>query len=224
MSYKHLTASERYQIYALSGNGCTLREIGGPLGRNPGTISREVRHNRGERGYKPKQAQGKAESRSSTANTVAARTVLSKTWEKAQAMLRLDQSPEQISGRLQLIDGSRISHATIYLRIYADKAAGGDLHLHLRCQKKRRNRYGSGQHRRGVIPNRVGIEERPADVESRSRVGHWEMDTVVGCNHKGFLVTMVERKAAPCSQLRSRRRPLRPLLKRSSKNWSQTVS
>jgi len=71
---------------------------------------------------------------------------------------------------------------------------GGDLHKHLRCQKKRRKRYGSYD-RRGRIPNQVSIEERPAVVAERGRVGDWEGDTVIGKNHKGVLVTLVERKS-----------------------------
>lgn len=193
MAYMHLTAGERYQISALLGKGSTLKEIGLLVGRNVSTVSREIRRNRGERGYRPKQAQDFAEKRQK--ETCNAYQIPHDLWAQAETMLRLDFSPEQVSGRLKLKTGQCISHETIYLRIYADKRAGGDLHTHLRCQKKRRKRYASGRSRRGHIPNRVGIEHRCPRVEDRAIIGHWESDTVIGRSHKGALVTHVERKS-----------------------------
>lgn len=86
-----------------------------------------------------------------------------------------------------------ISHESIYLHVYQDKRRGGDLHKHLRCQKKRRKRYGK-QDRRGRIPNRVSIDERPAIVNNKSRIGDWEGDTIIGQSHQGIVATLVERK------------------------------
>jgi IS30 family transposase len=88
----------------------------------------------------------------------------------------------------------RVSHAWIYQYIYADQRAGGDLHKHLRCQKKKRKRYGSPE-RRGQISQRVSIEQRPAIVETRKRLGDWEADTVLGKKSAYALVTLVERKS-----------------------------
>ena len=86
---------------------------------------------------------------------------------------------EQISGWLSQEPGQQVSHEWIYQYVYADKRRGGDLHAHLRCQKKRRKRYGSND-RRGQIRGRVSIDERPEIVEERSRTGDWEADTVIG--------------------------------------------
>jgi IS30 family transposase len=86
-----------------------------------------------------------------------------------------------------------ISHETLYQRIYADKRAGGMLWQHLRCQKLRKKRYGKAC-RRGTIPNQHSIEDRPAIVEERRRIGDWEVDTVIGKNHKQAIVSLVERK------------------------------
>jgi IS30 family transposase len=193
MGYTHLTAGERYQIEALLGKQCSLREIASRLGRDKGTISREIRRNRGQRGYRPQQAATFAMDRRQHACN--ARQIDPEVWLRVEAMLRLELSPVQISGRLKRKKLGKVSHETIYRRVYADKATGGDLHVHLRCQKKRRKRYGSGRSRRGRIPNRVGIEERCPRVEARATVGHWEGDTVMGKNHKGALVTHVERKS-----------------------------
>lgn len=99
-----------------------------------------------------------------------------------------------MADRLEQEQGVAISHERIYQYIYADKRSGGDLHSHLRCQKARRIRYGAYD-RRGIIPNQVSIEARPAIVASRRRLGDWEGDTVIGKGHRGALVTLVERKS-----------------------------
>ena len=86
-----------------------------------------------------------------------------------------------------------VSHERIYQHIWADKREGGILYQHLRhIPKKYRKRYGSKQER-GQIPNRVSIDERPPEVESREEIGHWEIDTVIGKSHDGAIVTLVER-------------------------------
>jgi IS30 family transposase len=72
-----------------------------------------------------------------------------------------------------LSTGRAISHETIYQYIYAEKAAGGDLHRHLRCRKKRRERYG-GSDRRGRILNKRSIDEHTEAVDELSRLGDWE--------------------------------------------------
>ena len=111
------------------------------------------------------------------------------------AYLRLHLSPEQVSGRLKLERALSISPESIYQHAYRDKAQGGDLVSYLRCQKVRRKRYASGRERRGVLRNRTSIEQRPAVVDQRSRIGDWEGDTVIGKGHQGVLVTLVERKS-----------------------------
>ena len=107
--------------------------------------------------------------------------------------MRQDWSPEQISGRFRE-EGIVISHEHIYQYVYADKRVGGDLWKHLRCQKKRRKRVGDYD-RRGKIPNRKSIEERPKVVEQRTRLGDWEVDLMLGKDHQGVLVTLTERKS-----------------------------
>lgn len=87
-----------------------------------------------------------------------------------------------------------MSHERIYRHVYADKHAGGTLHLHLRCRRERRKRYGKHS-RRGQIAGRVGIEERPAVVDARRRIGDWEADTIVGRRGRGTILSLVERKS-----------------------------
>jgi IS30 family transposase len=88
-----------------------------------------------------------------------------------------------------------VSHESLYLHVYVDKAHGGTLWKNLCCQKQKRKRYDSGRVRRGQIPNRRPLSERPAHIEGRQQVGHWECDTVIGANHKQAIVTVVERKS-----------------------------
>ncbi|WP_460047638.1 IS30 family transposase, partial [Sessilibacter sp. MAH2] len=88
----------------------------------------------------------------------------------------------------------QLHHETIYQLVYTDKAQGGDLYTHLRiAAKPYRKRYGHND-RRGKLKNRVSIEERPAIVDLRRRVGDWEGDTIIGKNRHSALLTMVERK------------------------------
>ena len=106
-------------------------------------------------------------------------------------------SPEQISGTLPQDypreHRMRISHEALYLTLYnAPKWRCFQVYLR-RKHKKRKCRSGTYS-KRGTIPNRVGIEHRPAEVDSLEEVGHWEGDTVIGANQEGALVTMVERK------------------------------
>jgi IS30 family transposase len=113
--------------------------------------------------------------------------------KKIEVLLRKDWSPDQISGYLAKNEGISISHERIYQHVLEDKKSGGELYKHLRHSgKKRKKRYGSHD-RRGQIKNRISIEERPSIVDKKTRVGDWEIDTVIGRNHKGALVTMVDR-------------------------------
>lgn len=116
-----------------------------------------------------------------------ARTIDDATWQFAREMLMLQWSPEQISGH------ATISPETVYHRVYADKQTGGLLWKNLRCRKQRKKRYGMIE-RRGMIPNRLSIDDRPAIVETRSGIGDWEADTIIGKNHRQAIASIVERK------------------------------
>ncbi len=191
MSYTQLTQEQRYQIYALKKMGHLQTQIAKCLSVNKSTISRELGRNQGQRGYRPKQAHQKALKRRAGK---AQPRVPAETWVQVEEKLRLDWSPEQISGWLKENAHEPVSHESIYQYVYADKRTGGDLHTHLRCQKKYRKRQG-GKDRRGKIPNQVSIEERPEVVDLRERLGDWEADTVIGAGQQGALVTLVERKS-----------------------------
>jgi len=190
-SYTQLTQEERYQIYALKKAGHIQAEIAEIIGRDPGTISRELCRNRGLKGYRPQQAHNLALTRR---YDKAQPRIDSQVWQLVEALLREEWSPEQVVGRVAMEQGVSISHEWIYQYIYADQRSGGDLYRCLRCQKVQRKRYGIYS-RRGTIPNQVSIDERPAIVDSKRRFGDWEGDTVIGKGHRGALVTLVERKS-----------------------------
>ena len=98
-----------------------------------------------------------------------------------------------MSKRFSIEGMSTVSPEWIYRYILLDKGKGGNLYTHLRCQKKRKKRYGSPD-ARGQLKNRVSIDERPEIVDMRSRPGDWEIDTVIGCQGGSVLVTAAERK------------------------------
>jgi len=189
-TYHQLTQEQRYQIYALMKMGHHQTQIANCIGVDKSTISRELSRNRGRRGYRPKQAHHLAMNRRKQGQC----RIKSETWALIEAKIRLDWSPEQVSGWLLKHWHIQVSHEWIYQYILSDKQTGGDLYKHLRCPKKRRKRYGSHD-RRGKLPNRRSIEERPEIVDQRQRIGDWEVDTLVGKGHHQAVVTLTERKS-----------------------------
>lgn len=189
--YSQLTEVQRYQIEALKKAKKDQQEIAVILGVSPSTISRELKRNTGQRGYRPKQAHIKALTRREEACKVIKMTTEVVTL--IEAKIRLDWSPEQVSGWLNEEQAISISHERIYQHVWADKRQEGTLYKHLRhSHKKRKKQYGS-KDKRGQIRNRVSIDERPEIVEQKTRIGDWEIDTVIGQNHQGALVTIVDR-------------------------------
>jgi IS30 family transposase len=191
MGHKQLTNGQRHQIYTLLRRGCLQAEIAAEIKVHASTISRELKRNQGQRGYRPKQAHEKALQRRHESLKYSKMSPYIK--EQIERYLQQEWSPEQISGYLRRTGKEWVSHETIYQYVLRDKQLGGSLYKHLRLsRKKRRKRYGSAD-RRGQIKDRISITERPAIVEKRQRIGDWEIDLVIGKNHKGAVVTIVER-------------------------------
>ena len=158
--YSQLTREQRYQIHALKTAGHSQSNIALLLRVHKATISRELKRNRGQRGYRPKQAHELAQQR---CRDKATKRIETKTWTLIENKLRLDWSPEQVSGWLRRTGRLTVSHEWIYQHILPDKKAGGDLYKHLRCQKQRKKRYGA-KDRRGQLPDRQSIETRSSNV------------------------------------------------------------
>ena len=190
--YRRIKYEDRCQIYALSKRGSSQESIAEVLGVSQSAVSREIHRNRGERGYRFKQAEAKAQARQAIRSKPRKLTV--PTRSKIEAKLRqMRWSPEQISGWLSE-QGIKLSHERIYQMIWDDKRDGGNLWRSLRRRGKRYNRRAGKNAGRGLIPNRIDISERPAIVARKTRLGDWEGDTVVSAGHKGGLLTLVERK------------------------------
>ena len=95
---------------------------------------------------------------------------------------------------MQRFGSFTVSHERIYQFVLADRQGGGDLYRHLRCQKQRKKRYGA-RDRRGQLSGRTSIDERPAIVGQRARLGDWELDTIIGKGHKQALRSVNDTKA-----------------------------
>ncbi|MDY0341432.1 MAG: IS30 family transposase [Coriobacteriia bacterium] len=193
MKYRQITSGERYAISALRRRGLSARAIAAELGRAHTTISREIARNSCADGaYRPFKASHHTRGCRSRSRRNA--RIGPETWEVVERYLRLDWSPEQVAGFLRVEGVLRISHETIYVHIWHDKAHGGDLWTHLRqATKHYRKRYRSYDSR-GRLAGKRHISERPLEVETREELGHWEIDTVKGDNQaRHSVVTIVER-------------------------------
>ncbi len=190
--YHQLAYHERCRIKVLLSRGFSMRGIAGDLNRSPATISREVARNRGGRGYRHGQAQEKAVARRSEASGVP-RKLTEALWRRITGLLRQGWSPEQVEGRLKRLGEETVGREWICRQVRADRKAGGDLCLCLRRRGRKPNWKGGRHAGRGRIPGRVDIAERPAAVEEKSRVGDWELDTIVGAMHRGALLSSVDR-------------------------------
>ena len=193
--YLHLTYEQRCQIYALLQSGYSQAYIARQIGVDRSTISRELVRNTGARGYRFKQAHDKASRRRQEASDQP-RKMTPDVVELIEEKLTQEQwSPDQISGRLAKDGVAFISHEIIYQHVWKDKKDGGKLYLHLRHSGKKYNKRKGKNSGRGLIPNRVDIDQRPAIVAAKSRIGDWEADTIIGANHKGAVMSHVERRS-----------------------------
>jgi len=189
-TYSQLTSEQRYQIYALLKNQHSQSEIAATIGVHKSTVSRELRRNTVRRGYRPIQAHNFALQRREEKVSL---SISDKSWQRVEQLIKEDWSPQQISLWFDTeAEEMPVSHESIYQYIYWDKSCGGELHTHLRCKKKRKKRYGSYD-RRGSLVNQVSIDERPAIVDEKLREGDWEVDTIIGKNHKQAIVSITER-------------------------------
>ena len=194
MSYPHLNLIDRCIIGALRAQGMSDAEIGAELGRDRTTIWRERRRNRApyDGQYRAERAQERAVARRRRArrNLRLGRVE----WKRVEKLLRVEWSPEQIAGYFRETGQMAVSHETICQHVWRDRAAGGSRHEHLRgARKQRRKRYRS-KDSRGRLGGKRAIGERPASVENRRRMGHWEIDPVLG-RGKECVGTLVERKS-----------------------------
>lgn len=194
MPYHQITPEERYTLATLRKQTprLSIAEIARMMGRHRSTISRELRRNTTapDGYYRYARAQEAANGRRRRSRKCSQFTT--EDWQLIEHLLRADLSPEQVSGLLARHGVLRISHETIYQHIWRDQKRGGHLYRRLRQRPRYRKRYGTYE-KRGRLPGKRHISERPAAVELRHELGHWEMDTVSGAGTKHCVVTLVER-------------------------------
>jgi len=184
--YHQLTRDQRCQIATLKSIGFSQYEIAKEIGVSPSSISRELKRNGPNGKYSVERADLFSVSRRRQASSRAKRmtyTII----KKIENHLKEDWSPQQISGRLKL-ENINVSHESIYKYVWKNKSLGGDLYKHLRHHGKKYNKRSSGNGARGCIVNRVDIAERPAIVETKSRIGDWEADTIIGIRKKSAAI------------------------------------
>lgn len=188
--YHQLTSEQRSQIFVLLQKKIARKEIALLVGCSQSTLSRELSRNSSDRGnYLCDKAHKKALERRkrSTTNSTKDPTIV---WEALELLKTEDWSPEQIAADMKK-RGKSISHELIYRYIRTDES--GELASHCR-HKMKYNRHGRPVRTTKVrnIPDRVSIHQRPAEADG-TRFGDWEMDTIVGKDGKGAIVTLIER-------------------------------
>lgn len=195
MTYRQITPEERYTLGLLRRQvpRLSLAAIARVMGRHRSTILRELRRNttRADGHYRSSSAQEHTNARRSRSRRNSHFGPAE--WATVERLLQEDLSPEQISGHLRRFGVLEISHETIYKHVWKNKDQGGDLYLFLRqLPKLRRKRYGTYE-KRGTLQGKRHISERPAAVEHRRELGHWEGDTVVGTGSQHCILSLVER-------------------------------
>lgn len=187
--YNHLTAGQRYEISAYLREKHSLNWIANALNVSKSTICREVKRNSNMYGhYVAKDAQQFSELRMQQPRKP--RRMTKVLWEEILTKIKRHWSPETIVGDMRRAGKDCVSAEWIYHIIRSDKERGGTLYTYLPHHLKHRKRPVS----KGVpIKDRTSIDERPAVVDAKARFGDWEMDTIVGKDGKGAIVTLVER-------------------------------
>jgi len=193
--YHHLTRDTRCQLYALLKRGDSASIMARELNIHRSTIYRETKRNSGLKGYRHKQAHEKASLRRWEASSKKPK-MTSDTISIIEQKLKKQWSPEQIAGWLKKESYLRaVSHETIYKYVWGDKRNGGTLYKEFRHRGRKYNKRHKGRTGRGCIPNRIDIDERPKEVEEKTRLGDWELDTIIGTDQSGAIVSMVERRS-----------------------------
>lgn len=208
MKYKHLTVEEREKIQVMLWQKSSIRSIAAALDRSPSSVSREINRNKdilGRRFYIPRTAHERAlKKRTSRGREDRLKNDTIRNYVVSH--LKNDEwSPEQIAGRLSTdIPEQTISHEAIYQYIYAQVYRNGWGLLKpgkedLRCCLKRRHkrRQKKGMRRSKKVPRFSGysIEKRPFVVDSRTRIGDWETDSIASINNRPGLNSLTERKS-----------------------------
>jgi IS30 family transposase len=192
MKKSHLTLEQRYEIQHQNEAGKNQSEIARLIDKDKSVVCRELKRNKNSFGrYKAIYANQTAEIRKERLKRPRKLT-LAMEEEIRKSLIQEQWSPEQIKGRSQKEGRPMVSHERIYQLIRLDKQEGGQLYKHTRHRLKHRKRPVGGK--QIIIKDKVSIDDRPAVVNDKVRLGDWEIDTIVGEGNKGAIVTIVERQ------------------------------
>lgn len=192
---KHLTLVERSQISLLKARNFSYRKIGREMGIDYSVVFREISRNCDRNGrYDPQVAQDLSKIRKKSCASVP-RSITPEIKDRVTSKLQDGWSPQQTSGFLRKNNIANMSCSSIYDMVWEDKANGGILHKSLRHKGRPYMKRKGVEAGRGCIPDRVDIGQRDPIVEEKTRIGDFEADLVVGANHKGFILTLVDRKS-----------------------------
>jgi IS30 family transposase len=198
-TYVHLTEPERELIASMHWEGNGPSEIARVLGRDKGTISRELARNASPEYncYTPCRAQRRYDQRKRTARHDRPLLKSKKIQQYVRQKLKINWSPEIIAGRLkEEKPGLSISPEAIYQFIYHRDTPDREQLISQLCRAYRKRRIkGKGRKvRKTKIPHRVSIDARPKAVDQRKQFGHWESDTLISRKSKAALHSIIERK------------------------------
>jgi IS30 family transposase len=193
-TYTQLSPAERDQIYRLHSDGISGTEIGRQLGRDKGTISRELRRNGNKGLYLPDTA-GKLAKERRWSGCKLARDVPLRDYIISQIAMA-GWSPGRLAGKMRRDKAPYYACAeTIYRFIYSPAGKEHSLYQHLFKAKPKRTRKQGRKPRKTPIPNRISMDLRPEAANDRSEAGHWEGDLVQYQNQRENLLTLQERKS-----------------------------
>jgi len=190
----HLTKTDRQEIYLLKKKGYSLREIAKALARSPSTISRELNRNTVNGEYHPQKANHKSYVRWKYRKLYLKKILQYPEMENyLRQKIILGWSPEQVAQSWNLSRSVKISPLTVYKYVYSDYGIGLTKHL-LTKRVKQKKRAKKTQ--REIIPNRIWIDDRPAIIENKERIGDWEADLI--CSRKDdktVILSLLERRS-----------------------------
>ncbi len=197
MPYSHFNSDDRDLLQILLYSGVPVKEIATRLRKHRCSIYRELKRNRGRQHYISGHAHAESQKRRKTARPKPKLNDKELIME-VERRFELDHSPEQIAGRLRIEHPDEkqwhISHETIYKHIYGRIRSGDEtLRKHLRHGQKKRHKRLHHKDKRGLIPNRTFIDDRPIQVQFKLRRGDWEGDTIEGAGKQGYIGTYAER-------------------------------
>ena len=186
----HLTKEQRYTIARMLQGGYAKKDICIAIGKDKSVVCRELKRNCSKRGYSAALAHEYANERKERFRS---KRKFTEAIKKHIVKYLTDEqwSPEQIVGDAKRRGIEMVSCERICQFIREDKDNGGSLWKHCRHQLKHRKRPVGGK--KVIIPDKVSIDERDAVINEKQRFGDWEIDTIIGAENNGAILTATER-------------------------------